>query len=177
MKNSTRHFLGISLLLTGFLGASPTIQAGNFVIDSSSTDDVPINSAANWIVIAKAPFVISALDNQSHACVATASADMQGPRDDSPKENQYRFVLSMDTTNPADNGGSERMVETNQNEGVNDPDSIAVLTTHRFVGATGTNGPSGNGSHTIYFLGKKVLEEHVSRSVLDATLAVICVHQ
>ena len=91
-------------------------------------------------------------------------------------ENQYRFVLTRNNSNPVTNTGSERILELINNSGVNDPNSKPVATTQHFTGLTNTNGTNGTGSHTFYFLGRKVEAADATAPVLDASLSVICVH-
>ena len=90
-------------------------------------------------------------------------------------ENQYRFVLTRNNTNPATDTGSERMVELVNNRGINDPNSKPVSTTLHFTGLRNNNGVDGTGKHTFYFLGRKVEPLDRTSDVLDASLSVICV--
>ncbi len=151
------------------------VLANQFVTGSSSNVNVTLNSSANWVTIRSVTVTIPAADALTHGCVATASADMAygGP---SGVENQYWFVLSRNNANPLTNTGSERMLELVDNTTVNDPDSKPVSTTQHFTGLTKTNGANGGGSHTFYFLGRKVTAGTATADVLDASLSVSCIH-
>ncbi|TPW16957.1 MAG: hypothetical protein FD130_843 [Halothiobacillaceae bacterium] len=130
------------------------VLANQFVTGSSSNVNVTLNSSANWVTIRSVTVTIPAADALTHGCVATASADMAygGP---SGVENQYWFVLSRNNANPLTNTGSERMLELVDNK---------------------TNGANGGGSHTFYFLGRKVTAGTATADVLDASLSVSCIH-
>ena len=78
-------------------------------------------------------------------------------------------------TNPVTNAGSERLLELVDNAGVvNDPDYAPVATTQHFTGLTNDNGTNGTGSHTFYFLGRKVEAADSNTSAVDASLSVVC---
>jgi hypothetical protein len=152
--------------------------ANNFVVGSSHNGNVTLNSADNWRVIRSVTVNIPAGDAEAHGCVATASADMDfaGAANE---EYQYRFVLTRNNTNPTTNGGSERLLELVDNDlpgdGPNDPDSKPVSTTLTFPGLRNNNGANGTGSHTFYFLGRKVQAGDANADVLDASLSVMCI--
>lgn len=146
--------------------------ANNYVAGSSSNGNVSLTDDVLWTTIRSVNVTIT--DAGSHGCVATASADVDtpGPAD---VENQYRFVLTRNTTAPAMNTGSERLLELVDNSGIQDPDSKPVRTTLHFIGLTSTNGTAGTGLHTFFFLGQKVQAADTNATVQDASLSVICV--
>jgi hypothetical protein len=169
-----RPILSATTAIACLAALSAVASANNFVTGSSSSGDVTLNDANNWEIIRSATVNIPAGDLSSHGCVATASADMNhgGPEG---VESQYRFVLSRNNTNPTTNGGSERIVELVNNASVNDPNSKPVATTQHFTGVTNDNGLNGTGTHTFYFLGRKVEAGDSDSTVEDASLSVICV--
>ena len=131
---------------------------GNFVTGASSNANFTLNTAANWQTIRLARKTIPATDAAIHDCVATVSADVLNPGLQG-RENQYLFALTLNNSNPpVDNntntpGASptERMVEITDNGTVNDPNSVPVATTGRFLNLTRTNGQGGTGTHTGKF--------------------------
>jgi hypothetical protein len=169
-----RTLFSMSVTVVGLLVFSNSSLANSFVVGHSSNGDVILNSADNWIVLRSATVNIPGADVAVHGCVATASADMQNVGG-GEAENQYRFVLSRNNTNPTTNGGSERLLELVDNSGNDDPDSKPVSTTLHFTGLTNDNGASGAGAHTFYFLGRKVQAGDADAAVLDASLSVMCI--
>ncbi|GLI35657.1 hypothetical protein [Desulforhabdus amnigena] len=168
-------YCGISVvIIAGLLIFAGQALASNYVRGSNSNANVVLDSANNWTIIRSATVTIAADDNENHACVVTASADMDfaGPSD---TENQYLFVLTRNKINPATDTGSERRVSLIDNPEVNDPDSKPVSTTRHFTNLRNTNGTGGTGLHTFYLLGRKVSESDSNAAVLDASLSVICV--
>ena len=150
-------------------GACGSAFANNFVTGSSTNVDITLNSATNWTLIRSATITIPTSDGAVHGCVATASADVENPGPAS-RENQYRFALSLDDGSPPAGTGSERMLELVDNPGAfDDPDSKPVGTTQVFrINAQGT--------HTFYFVGRKIQEGDSNAKVLDASFSVICIH-
>lgn len=169
-----RGIFCVSVTIAWLLVFSGPVLANNFVVGQSNNANVALDSADNWTVIRSVSVIIPALDTKSHGCVATASADMD-QTGDVGVENQYRFVLTRNNTNPATDSGSERMLELVNNSGVNDPNSKPVSTTQHFTGLRNNNGVDGIGRHTFYFLGRKVEPLDRTSDVLDASLSVICV--
>ncbi len=162
-----------AMATTGSLG---TALANNFVTGSSTNVDVTVNSATNWTTIRSATITIPSSDDAPHGCVVTASADVQNPGP-AGRENQYRFALSLNDSSPVTDTGSERMLELVDNPGAfDDPDSKPVATTQTFRTLGRSNGIGGTGTHTFYFLGRKVQEGDSDTKVLDVSLTVICIH-
>jgi hypothetical protein len=168
-----RFVFSVCVPIALLLVFSASVLANNFVVGSSSNVNVVVPSSDNWTVIRSATVNIPLADGAAHGCVATASADVYNPGP-AGVENQYRFVLTRNNTNPVTNAGSERLLELVDNEGVNDPDYAAVATTQHFTGLTNDTGPNGTGSHTFYFLGRKVAAADTDTSVVDASLSVMC---
>jgi hypothetical protein len=160
--------------IASLLVFSGTVLANNFVVGSSSNLNVVVPSAANWTLLRSATVNIPGGDMSSHACVATASADVHNGGT-AGVENQYRFVLARNNSNPVTNTGSERFLELVNNNGVDDQDYMHVATTQHFTGLTNDNGTNGGGSHTFYFLGRKIDNLDDDTTVVDASLSVICI--
>jgi len=169
-----RIVFSLCVPIASLLVFSGSVLANSFVVGSSSTANVELNSADNWIVIRSATVTIPGSDAGAHGCVATASADVRNLGGGGGIENQYRFVLTRNNTNPFTNTGSERLVDVVDNDGLNDPDYASVATTQHFTGLTNDNGANGTGAHTFYFLGRKVAAADVDTPVEDASLSVIC---
>jgi hypothetical protein len=104
--------------------------------------------------------------------VANASADIDH-NGTVGSEQQYLVTLERNNTNPATNGGAERLVESVDNTGVDDPDQKPVATTRHFTGLTNSNGTNGTGVHNFYFLGR--IQQGSATDVLDRSVNVICV--
>jgi hypothetical protein len=169
-----RGVFAVSVPIAWLVVFSGPVLANNFVVGHGNNINVTLNSADSWIVIRSATVIIPADDAARHGCVATASADMK-QAGAVGVENQYRFVLTRNNTDPATDSGSERTLELVDNDGVNDPNSKPVSTTQNFTGLTNNNGVDGTGTHTFYFLGRKVQAVDANADVLDASLSVICV--
>ena len=169
-----RGLLRVSVIVVCLLVLPGAVLANNFVVGSSSNGNVTLDSANNWIVVRSATVNIPGGDGAVHGCVATASADMESGGAVGV-ENQYRFVLSRNNTNPTTNGGSERLLELVDNDGADHPDFKPVSTTVTSTGLTNDNGANGTGAHTFYFLGRKVEAGDANADVLDASLSVMCV--
>lgn len=169
----TRSFV-LSAISTGSLLLTSGLAMGNqFVTGQSSNANVTLTS--NWSTIRSATIVIPAGDTQTHGCVANASADMDYDGA-AGIENQYLFVLARNNSNPVANTGSERMLEVVNNSGVDDPDSKPVSTTDYYTNIRNNNGTNGSGTHTFYFLGRKVQAADSNADVLDASLSISCIH-
>lgn len=171
----TRSFILFSISTGSLLLCSGLAMGNQFVTGQSSNANVSLTSAANWRIIRSATISIPAGDTQTHGCVASASADMDH-NGASGIENQYLFVLARNNSNPVTNTGSERMLEVVDNSGVDDPDSKPVSTTDYYTNIRHNNGTNGSGSHTFYFLGRKVDAADANADVLDASLSVSCIH-
>jgi hypothetical protein len=156
------------------LALSGQAHAHNVATGQSSNADVTLTSNNNWTVIRSVTVTIAATDTASHSCVATASADVAAPGPQGA-ENQYRFALSRNDSNPLTNTGSERRLELVDNSGVNDPNFKPVATNQHFTGLTRTNGTNGTGSHTFYFLGRKIDAADTNATVETAGISVACV--
>jgi len=164
------HFLCASAASVLF---STSVFANEVVIGNSSNGDFAVTSSVNWQTIRSATVIIN--HNAPHGCVATASADVSNPGP-AGTENQYRFTITRNDTNPVTNGSAERILEMVDNSGVDDPDSKPVSTVQHFTGLTNTNGLNGTGSHTFRFLGRKVEAGDTNTTVLDASFSIICIH-
>jgi hypothetical protein len=163
----TRVLFSLSVALAGFLFFAGSVLANDFVAWHSSNTNVTIDDDDDWVPIRSVTVNIPGGDGAAHGCVANASADVENPGP-AGVENQYRFVVTRNNTNPATNSSSERIVEVVDNDGVDDPDSKSVSTMMAFTGLTNDNGASGSGAHTFYFLGRKV-------NPADSDFSVICV--
>jgi hypothetical protein len=84
------------------LFASAPVAANELVTGSSSNLDVSLSSSANWTTIRSATVVIN--HSAVHGCVVTASADKAHAGAEG-LENQYRFVLTRNNSNPVTNTG------------------------------------------------------------------------
>lgn len=120
--------------------------------------------------------ILPFFDPGSHGCVVNASADVYwtggGPTE---AENQYRFVVIRNNTNPVTGLGTERILSMVDHAGLNDPNSYPVSTTGVYGGVTSINGTGSPNAHTFYLLGRKVASEHPNVTVVDASLSVLCV--
>lgn len=171
----TQSFLITAATTGSLLLASTQVLGNQFVTGQTGNGNVTLNSAVNWITLRSATVTIPAGDTKVHGCTVVASADMDfnGP---AGVENQYLFVLSRNNSNPVTNTGSERMLELVDNSTVNDPDVKPVSTTDFYTNVRNNNGVNGTGSHTFYFLGRKVEAGDTNADVLDASLSVSCIH-
>ena len=174
MKTMLTSILSLALGVAT-LSAPVDVLANNFVKGHISNGNVTLNSHNNWTTIRHVTVDIPASDTAVHGCVATASADMDRSGDVGQKT-EYRFALSRNDANIQTNTGSERILQLVKNDSIKDPDSKPVSTTRHFTGLTRNNGLNGDGTHTFYFLGRKVGAGDPNSDVLDASLSVICVH-
>jgi hypothetical protein len=148
--------------------------AHNTVAGVATNADVVIDDAANWTILREVNVVIPAGDG-SHDCVATASTDLTLLNGDVDEESQYLFVLTRNDNNPTTNTGSERTLALIDNTGVNDPNIKPVATTRPFFNIRSDNGLGGNGTHTFYFLGRKVSSLTADGTSEDVSFSVVCV--
>ena len=163
-----RGVFSVSVTTTWLLVFSSPVLANNFVVGHGNNINVTLNSADNWIVIRSATVIIPADDAARHGCVATASADM-ALAGAVGVENQYRFVLTRNNTNPVIDSGSERTLELVDNDDVNDANSKPVSTTQTFTGLTNNNGVETTGTHTFYFLGRRFKRRMRALTVRNST--------
>jgi hypothetical protein len=102
----------------------------------------------------------------SHHCVATASAQVVNPGDNTV-DNKYIFVLALDDTTPVANHPSARTIEFNDNAIVQDALYQEVSSTFFFADIP-------PGPHVIRWMARKVGLDDAPLTVDDASLALIC---
>ncbi|MGQ0445626.1 MAG: hypothetical protein ACT4O2_11005 [Beijerinckiaceae bacterium] len=142
---------------------SQPAKAHDFTLNVTSGTDVPINDSANWDTIRSIGFAASA---HAHNCMAVASADIANPGG-AVANQSYIFTVRIDNSNPVTGGSAERTLELVNNPGVDDPAQHPVSVNNVFFAAA-------LGSHTFYFLGRKV-GAAINTEAFDGTLSVVCI--
>lgn len=103
-----------------------------------------------------------------HHCTVVGSADLKHTRG-GETDNRYEIGLSVDSLNPTFD--VRRMVELNDNSGVDDPNFVAVSTTAFF--------PIAEGTHAVFLVARRVSgppgpSNHGIAHVADASMTVNC---
>jgi hypothetical protein len=137
---------------------------GSGVEGAQTTVDDLIQTDAAWDPLLSVTVTIPNTGSVWH-CVATGSADAVNPG--SGVDNQYRFVLSLDSTSIAVGSACERTIDFNQNAGVNDPNRLEVSSTCTFKSISA-------GNHSIRWMARKVAASDADLTVDDSSLSVVC---
>lgn len=124
---------------------------------------IPIQQHAFSPILSKEFFL-----HAEHHCTVVGSADLQHRRG-GETNNRYEIGLSVDGLDPTFD--VRRMVELNDNSGVDDPNFVAVSTTAFF--------PIPVGSHTVFLVARRVSgppgpSNHGIANVVDASMTVNC---
>lgn len=136
-------------------------SADSRVEGAKRNDDVIVGPA--WVILTQV--TINIPTGQIWHCMATGSADASFPNDGGVN-NRYRFTLTLDELNPADDGPCERTLEFNDNFGISDTHLNAINTTCPFKKIA-------EGTHTINWLGKKISKSR-NLTITDNSLTVVC---
>ena len=163
-----RTLLTLGVLL--MLGRAPSPVAAHDATGGASTVlNVRITSTTFRTVLA-VPMDFSPEGSYDgahpHHCVATASAQVVNPGDNTV-DNKYIFVLALDDATPAANHASARTIEFNDNAVVQDALYQEVSSTFFFADIP-------PGQHVIRWMARKVGLDDEPLTVDDASLALIC---
>jgi hypothetical protein len=160
--------LGTAILVISLIGAVPASQASeSAVAGTSSVTDDTITSTA-WDTLLSKDVVIPGFPASSGStshCVANRSSDAANPL--SGDDNRYDFTLSVDTSAPASNSGSERTIEFDKLDTSEEEERIAVSSTGYFGELT-------PGTHTFRWLARKDTSGAANMVVEDSSLTIIC---
>jgi hypothetical protein len=106
----------------------------------------------------------------NHHCVATASADVANPMGFTV-DNKFVFALSLDNSQPLNNHGSERTIDFDDNDTIDDTGRLEVSSTFFFANIT-------PGIHTIRWLAKAdFFDGDEDLTVEDSSLTIVCTQQ
>jgi hypothetical protein len=130
---------------------------------TQTTADTLVTSATSWKVLSSKTINISlkaGTPDSPRACGMNGSADAKIPAGKS--SSQYRFVMSLDNTNPAVDGACERTL------------SLNTLATTAQIGSACYAPDVPAGPHTIYFLARKVTAAAPNITVTDNSFTISC---
>lgn len=162
MRNSASLAAVLLAVSVGFPGAS---HADDDSCGAQTAVNNLITSAFSWDELVSCTVTLDVA--HAHNCVVNACADAGGAV--VGVNNDYRFVVSTGVGGPGLDTAWERSVELNNNDGIDDIDSIPVCTTRLFTIAVRTP------SVTFYWLARKVEAADGDMTVLDSSLTAICI--
>lgn len=150
----------LALALSSF-----NVSAFESGVEGSQTNaNRTVNSSTVWTVLSSSAINIPA--GTPWHCVAVGSADVINAADGIIGK-QYRFTLTIDSTNPATNGACERTLDIADNNSVADGQVKNISSNCTFKSIA-------PGVHTIYWLSKKVNNLDPDATVDDNSLSVVC---
>jgi hypothetical protein len=151
--------LPVCLAMVSFKASAEGVEG------AKTTANIIVQSAASWTTLSNSVVDIPA--GQTWHCIATGSADGSNPAPANSFDHQYRFTLSLDSANPVVDGACERMLEFDNNFGVDDVSFEDVNSTCPFKNI-------GSGTHVFRWQARKVNANDLNLTVLDNSHTVMC---